>query len=62
VVAIESIVALLVVLGGGLGGGSLFTVGVWIVGLLAMIGLWREESSLYFAESRYWGTRRVTPW
>jgi hypothetical protein len=51
--AIDTFVLLLVVLSSGLGG-SLFPVAEWVVGLCATILLWREESSLYIAESRYY--------
>jgi membrane protease YdiL (CAAX protease family) len=59
--AIDTLVTLLIVIGGGLGG-SLFTVAEWAVELIATIWLWREESSQYFADSRYWGSRGDTPW
>jgi hypothetical protein len=54
--AIDTIAVLLQVIGlvKGQGlGGSIIAVVAWFVGLFATIWLWREESSLYFAEVRY---------
>jgi hypothetical protein len=46
------VVILLVVTRQGLGG-SIIGIAAWVVGLCATFWLWREQSSLYFAEARY---------
>jgi hypothetical protein len=50
--AIDTLSSLLLVVSQGLGG-AFIGVAAWVIGLCATMCLWREESSLYFAEARY---------